>query len=193
MQALIETLSQPWPWYVAGPAIGLVVTLLLVVGNRSFGVSSNLRHLCAAALPTRLPFLRYDWRGVGLWNLLFVAGVASGGFIAGTWLADPQPVAISPATVAELAELGVEHRAGPMPSEIYSLDALSGAAGWLILVGGGFLVGFGARWAGGCTSGHAITGLANLQWPSLVAVLGFFAGGLLATHLLLPLLLGGGS
>lgn len=188
---MIELISRPWPWFVAGPMIGLTVALLLIVGGKSFGVSSSLRHLCAAAAPGRLPFFRYDWRGEGLWNLLFVAGIVVGGFVAGTWLASGEPVDISPSTVAQLEALGVEHGPGLVPEEIYSFEALAKPSGWLIMVGGGFLVGFGARWAGGCTSGHAITGLANLQLPSLVAVVGFFAGGLAATHLLLPLLLGG--
>ena len=206
---MIDLLSKPWPWFIAGPAIGLTVALLLIVGGKSFGVSSSLRHLCAAAaqfsgaaaaqfsgaaVPVGRPrFLRYDWRGLGLWNLLFVAGIVLGGFIAGTWLSSGQPVDISPATVAELEALGVEHGPGLVPESLYSFDALGTSTGWWILIGGGFLVGFGARWAGGCTSGHAITGLANLQLPSLVAVVGFFVGGLVATHFVLPLLLGGGS
>jgi uncharacterized membrane protein YedE/YeeE len=188
---VIETLSQPWPWYVAGPLIGLTVTLLLLVGGKSFGVSSSLRHVCAATVPGKSSFLRYDWYRTGLWNLLFVAGMILGGVLAGAFLSTDQPVAISEATQADLAELGLASESGLLPSEIYSLAALGTPAGFLILVGGGFLVGFGARYAGGCTSGHAITGLANLQLPSLVAVLGFFAGGLIATHFLLPLILGG--
>ncbi len=188
---MIEFLSQPWPWFVAGPLIGLTVVLLLVVGGKSFGVSSSLRHICAATVPGSSAFLRYDWRKSGLWNLLFVVGVVLGGLLAGTLLATGEPVAISEATKADLAALGLASDSGLVPTEIYSLAAVATPAGFVILVVGGFLVGFGARYAGGCTSGHAIMGLANLQLPSLVAVLGFFAGGLLATHLLLPLILGG--
>lgn len=188
---MIETLSQPWPWFVAGPLIGLTVALLLLVGGRAFGVSSSLRHVCAATFPGRSPFLRYDWRGSGLWNLVFVVGVVLGGVLAGTFLSTGEPVALSEATQADLAALGVATKSGLVPTDIYSFQALASPAGFTILVLGGFLVGFGARYAGGCTSGHAITGLASFQLPSLVAVLGFFAGGLLATHLLLPLILGG--
>ncbi|MEM1177755.1 MAG: YeeE/YedE thiosulfate transporter family protein [Acidobacteriota bacterium] len=188
---MIESLSQPWPWFVAGPLIGLTVALLLLVGGRSFGVSSSLRHVCAATVPGKSPFLRYDWRRTGWWNLVFVAGVILGGLIAGTWLSTGEPVAISQATKADLSALGVATDAGLVPTDLYSVRALATPEGFIILVLGGFLVGFGARYAGGCTSGHAITGLASFQLPSLVAVLGFFAGGLAATHLLLPMILGG--
>lgn len=180
-------LLEPWPWYVAGPMIGLTVTLLLLWGGKAFGVSSSLQHVCAATVPGRSPALRYDWR-TGLWNLVFVVGIVLGGALAQA-LTSPEPVALSEATKADLAALGIASGSGLVPAEIYSLAALETPTGWLVLVGGGFLVGFGARYAGGCTSGHAVTGLASLQLPSLVAVLGFFAGGLIATHFLLPLIL----
>ena len=188
---MIDILSQPWPWYVAGPLIGVTAALLLVIGNKSFGMSSSLSHLCAATVPGKSPSLQYDWRRRGLWNLVFVVGVVLGGWIAGHGLDHPYPVAVSAATEADLAELGVSLGQGLVPEEIYSLRALATVEGFVVMVLGGFLVGFGARYAGGCTSGHGVMGLANGQWPSLVAVLGFFVGGLVATHLLLPLLLGG--
>ncbi len=188
---MIETLSQPWPWYVAGPLIGVTVTLLLLLGNKTFGVSSSLQHVCAATVPGQNPYLCYDWRQSGLWNLVFVLGIVLGGVVTGLWLSSPEPVAIAETTVADLAALGIANDGGLMPEEIYSLQALTSPAGFLVVVLGGFLVGFGARWAGGCTSGHGIMGLANLQLPSLVAIVGFFIGGLVSTHLLLPLILGG--
>lgn len=151
---MIELMSRPWPWFVAGPLIGLTVALPMLVGGRSFGVSSSLRHLCAAAAPGRSPFLRYDWRRTGLWNLVFVAGIVLGGGLAGTFLSTGEPVAVSQATRADLAELGVHVRPGLVPEELYSPEALATPAGFVVLVVGGFLVGFGARWAGGCTSGQ---------------------------------------
>jgi uncharacterized membrane protein YedE/YeeE len=185
---MIELISQPWPWYVAGILIGLVVPLLLLAGGE-FGISSNLRHICAAALPTKASFFQYDWKSKGLWNLTFALGIIIGGFIAGTFLASPDPVVgISAATVADLQAIGVEQSEGLAPAAIFSWQGLFTLPGFIMIVVGGFLVGFGTRYAGGCTSGHAISGLANLQLPSLIAVIGFFAGGLLATHLILPLL-----
>jgi hypothetical protein len=186
-----DLLAGPWPWYVAGPLIGLIVPALLLLGGKKFGVSSSLRHLCAATLPARIAFFRYDWRRTGAWNLAFAAGLLVGGAIAATLLpvADPT-IDLAPATRQDLAGLGIADVTGLVPADLFSWRALgAGAAGWVCLLGGGFLLGFGARWAGGCTSGHAITGLADRQLPSLVAVLGFFAGGLAVTHLLLPLLL----
>ena len=187
---MIEILRQPWPWWIAGPLIGLVVPALLLAGGKPFGISANLRHLCAATIPGRAALLRYDWWGAGAWNLMFAAGIVVGGAVAGTVLASPAPVAISAATRADLAALGLTDFAGLVPAELFSLRALTTVPGFVVLVVGGFLVGFGSRYAGGCTSGHAITGLASLQAPSLIAVLGFFAGGLISTHLLLPLVFG---
>lgn len=179
--------SGPWPWYVAGPLIGLFVPALLIVGNAAFGVSSSLRHACAAVLPGSTKYLDYDWKGSGLWNLLFVLGIFMGGFLAVHWSA-PTGIAISAATRADLGKLGIHDFSGLAPVEIFRWSALLSLRGFVSVIVGGFLVGFGTAYAGGCTSGHAISGLANFQLPSLIAVIGFFAGGLLATFFLLPLL-----
>lgn len=186
---MIEFLSRPWPWFVAGPLFGLMVPILLIVGNKLFGISANFRHLCAACLPGRAEYFDYDWRESGGWNLAFAAGVVIGGALAGWWLVNPEPIAIAEATRIDLAALGIRDYTGIVPPEIFSWDALSTGRGILMLIGGGFLVGFGTAYAGGCTSGHGIAGLADLQLPSLIAVIGFFVGGLLSTYYLLPLLL----
>ena len=187
---MISIFSQPWPWYVAGPLIGLFVPALLLLGGKQFGVSANLRHLCAAALPANLDFLKYDWKKSGSWNLAFALGILLGGFVGATFLASPDDtIALAPATLAALGDLGITNFSGLMPAGLFSWQALATVPGFTMIVGGGFLVGFGSRYAGGCTSGHAISGLANLQLPSLVAVLGFFAGGLFVTYVLLPILL----
>ena len=180
--------SGPWPWYIAGPVIGLFVPALLLVGNRMFGVSSNLRHLCSALLPGRLEYFRYDWRRTGLWNLLFVAGIGLGGWLASQW-GEPHNIHISEQTRLALTNLGIHDFSGLAPREVFTWPALFTLKGFVSVVLGGFLVGFGAAYAGGCTSGHAISGLADLQLPSLIAVAGFFAGGLIATYFILPLVL----
>jgi hypothetical protein len=184
----MAALTHPWPWYVAGPLIGLFVPALLILGNKQLGISSNLRHLCAAVVPGRVEFFRYDWRQTGLWNLVFLAGLVVGGFIGGKLLAAPS-VAISAEAQAQLAALGIHDFSGLVPRELFSWSSLLTLRGSVLTVLGGFLVGFGTAYAGGCTSGHGIAGLADLQLPSLIAVLGFFAGGLLATYLILPQLL----
>jgi uncharacterized protein len=181
-------LLHPWPWYVAGPLIGLFVPALLVLDNKQLGISSNLRHLCAALAPRRVSFFRYEWKEAGLWNLVFLAGVVLGGFIGGNLLAAPA-VAISAATHADLAALGIHDFSGLAPRELFRWSSVLRPRGLVLLVAGGVLVGFGTAYAGGCTSGHGIAGLANLERPSVIAVLGFFAGGLLATFVLLPRIL----
>ena len=185
---MFVSFSAPWPWYVAGPAIGLFVPALLILGNQVFGVSSNLRHLCSAIVPGNIEYFRYDWKRTGLWNLLFVAGILIGGFLASHW-GGSQNIAISESTRLALTKLGIHDFSGPAPRELFTWAALLTLKGFVSIVIGGFLVGFGTAYAGGCTSGHAISGLADLQLSSLVAVVGFFAGGLIATHFLLPLFL----
>lgn len=192
---MIEFLRQPWPWWVAGPLVGLVPAALLLLGNRMFGMSSNLRHACAVFAPGSAAFFRYDWKREGGWNLAFALGTLLGGFIGGVLLANPEPVAIAARTRADLEALGVRSFAGLVPTDVFSWAALGSARGLAMVVGGGFLVGFGTAWAGGCTSGHGLTGVADLQAPSFLALLAFFAGGIAATWLLLPLIFrsGGGS
>lgn len=185
---MINFLSQPWPWYVAGALIGLTVPTLLILGNKAFGISSSLRHICAACLPGNIDFFKYDWRR-GSWNLWFVGGIAVGGFVAGTVLKNPDPMTIAPNTVVALQHLGVrDFTTGLLPADIFNWGNLFTATGLLFFVVGGFLVGFGTRYAGGCTSGHAIMGLSSLQWPSLVATISFMVGGFAMTHLGLPVL-----
>ncbi len=189
MNNMIEMLSQAWPWYVAGPLIALVMALLLFVG-KSFGVSDTLRTTCAIGGGGRFSeFFDFDWKKQS-WNLVFVAGAIIGGFIASTWLQQPAPIPLAPDTVAKLQELGIQKPGDNyLPEEIFSWEGLFTLRGFIMLVVGGFLIGFGARYAGGCTSGHAISGLSNLQLPSLIAVIGFFIGGLVMTYFLLPLIL----
>ena len=186
---MLELLSEPWPWYVAGPLIGLMAPLLLLFVGKPFGISSSLRHICAATVPRGIEYFRYNWKQRGAWSLTFAVGVLLGGVIAGTLLLNPSPVAISEATNTDLAALGITDFNGLMPAELISWSSLGTLPGFIFIVVGGFLLGFGARYAGGCTSGHGITGLATLQVSSLVAVVGFFIGGLFITHLVLPLLL----
>lgn len=186
---MLEILTKPWPWYVAGPLVGLVVPLLLVLGNKQFGVSSNLRHACAAVLPGSIAYFRYDWKRTGMWNLVFVLGIVVGGWIAGTLLENPEPVAISAATVRDLSALGIRDFSGLVPGDLFSWASLLTFRGLVVVVLGGFLVGFGTAYAGGCTSGHGLSGIADLQLPSLIALIGFFVGGIAATFLILPLIL----
>ena len=184
MEQFIDWIKQPWPWYVAGPMIGLTVPALLILGNKTFGISSSLRHVCAACVPAGIPFFTYNWKKE-IWNLLFVLGTAIGGFIAMNFLANPETIVVSEATQADLAALGITNYSDLMPVEIFTWDNLFTAKGLLFFVFGGFLVGFGTRYAGGCTSGHAIMGISSLQWPSLVATIFFMIGGFLMTHVLL--------
>ena len=184
---MIDFISQPWPWYVAGPLIGIVVPALFLIGGKQFGLSENLRHVCAM-LPGKVDFFNYDWKN-GIWNLTLILGIVIGGWIGSTLLASGEPVGISDATKSDLALLGITQFDGLLPSDIFSWEGLASLKGLIMIVLGGFLVGFGSRYAGGCTSGHAISGLADLQLPSLIAVIGFFVGGLIATFFLLPIIL----
>lgn len=184
----MELILQPWPWYVSGPLLALVMYLLVYFG-KTFGVSSNLRTLCAIGGAGKYTdFFHYDWKSQ-LWNLMVVLGAILGGFIAYFYLSDHSLIQLNNDTVIKLQEFGFDNIGESLvPMEMFSLESAFSLNGFLILVVGGFLVGFGTRYAGGCTSGHAITGLSNLQLPSLFAVIGFFIGGLVMTHFILPLL-----
>lgn len=182
---MIEFLQQPWPWYVSGPIIGLSVPILLLWGNKMLGISSSLRHTCAAIYPGNVSFLKYNWKEEA-WSFVFALGVLIGGFIGGVLLSNGEPVNISPETVADIKEMGINSFNGLVPEDIFSWSSFFSLRGFIILVFGGFMIGFGSRYAGGCTSGHAIMGISSLQWPSLVAVIFFFVGGLLMTHLISP-------
>ncbi|MCL6524926.1 MAG: YeeE/YedE family protein [Thermoflavifilum sp.] len=180
-------LQQPLPWYVAGPLIGLTVPLLLLMGNKRLGISSSLRHICAACAPAEIPFLKYDWKKQ-VWNLYFVLGILIGGFLAGYVFANPHPVAVSSQTSAMLQHWHIQQGVGLLPEQWFNWHQLLSWQGLMFTVVGGFLVGFGTRYAGGCTSGHGIFGLSSLQWPSLVATASFFLGGIVSAHFILPLL-----
>lgn len=185
---MFEWLKQPWPWYVAGPLIGLMVPVLLLIGNKSFGISSSLRHICAACLPAKIPFFQYDWKKE-TWNLFFVAGVLTGGYIAVAILSNQVPIEVSPKLQQELAGYGISNYNNIVPAELFNWSILVSLKGFIMMVAGGFLVGFGTRYAGGCTSGHSIMGLSMLQLPSLVATVCFMAGGFIVANFVLPLIL----
>ncbi len=184
----MELLYKPWPWYVAGPLIGITVPLLLLLGSKSLGISSTLRQVCAACIPANIPFLQYDWRKDS-WNLIFVIGIFIGGFLGGYVFANPNPVAISTSTINFLKEHGLNEPSGLIPAELFNWSSLITLKGFLIMIVGGFMVGFGTRYARGCTSGHGILGLSALQWPSLLATASFFLGGILFCRFVLPLIL----
>jgi len=185
----MEWIFNPWPWYIGGPMIALIMFLLLYFG-KNFGMSSNLRTFCTICGAGKSnEFFNFDWK-TQQWNLLVSAGAIIGGALAAHFLSTDSSVAIHPDTITKLQELNI-NSAGVsyLPEELFSIEALMQPKVLLILSIGGFLVGFGARYAGGCTSGHAISGLSNLQLVSLYAVIGFFIGGLFMNHLLLPFIL----
>ena|SRR5690349_9414101 len=184
----MELLYKPWPWYVAGAVIGLTVPALLLLGNKRLGISSTLRHLCAACFPANIPFFKYDWKKQS-WSLFFVVGLLIGGFLGGYVFANPEPVNVNEKTRQLFYSWGLADQQGLLPSELFSWRSLATVKGFLLIVVGGFLVGFGTRYAGGCTSGHGIFGLSALQWTSLVATASFFIGGMIFSHFVLPYIL----
>ncbi len=185
---MLHYLQQPWPWYIAGAVIGLIVPALLILGNKHFGISSNLRHICAACFPSNIPFFKYNWRKEK-WNFYFVLGIVIGAFIATKWLSNSQPQIVHPDLIKELATYGIHDFEHFVPSDLFNLETLFSVKGLLVMVVGGFLIGFGTRYAGGCTSGHSIMGLSNLQLPSLIATICFMIGGFIMANWILPFIL----
>lgn len=200
-----EFISQPWPWWMGGVTIGVTLYLLFKF-NKDFGLSANLRTMCAADGAGKYSdFFEFEWGKQG-WNLMVALGAMFGGYIAANYFGGDGLAHVSQATVDTLNQISqqdlltkssvpivpgqdVIHDEIPAFWNLYSWGSLFSIRGLIIIVGGGFLIGFGARYAGGCTSGHAISGIANMQLPSLIAVIGFFVGGLIMTWLLLPYIL----
>lgn len=184
-----DLLYDPWPWYLAGPLMGATIPLLLFLGNKMLGASSSLRHLCAV-LPTNLSYFHYDLRS-GYWNLLFVAGVCLGATICFHYFYQVDQVAIAARTMEDLRALGLSNFQGLHPEELFGDENLLRPRTWLFTLLGGFLVGFGVRYAGGCTSGHGFMGLSQWSRASFIAILAFFTGGMFFTFFLLPYIVGG--
>ena len=184
----MESILQPWPWYVSGPLIAIVMFILIYFG-KTFGMSSNLETFCAIfKAGKKVKLFNFNWRE-NKWNLCVVLGAVIGGYLARFVLSNPIDMDLNPNTVEHLQQLGFNNVGQALvPSEIYSWNHVLSIKGLGILLTGGFLVGFGTRYAGGCTSGHSITGMSSLQLPSLIATIGFFIGGLIMVHLLFPLI-----
>jgi len=180
-------MEQPLPWYIAGILIGIVVPVLLLLGNKTFGVSSSMRHICASCVPANIKFFKYDWKKE-IWNLFFIAGIFGGALAASLFWGNSSVLSISENTLNSLRQYGLSDFSGHMPAEIFSLTEIFSLRTLVFIVFGGLLVGFGTRYAGGCTSGHAIMGLSNFQMPSLIATISFMGGGFIMVHLLMPLL-----
>ncbi|HPF95885.1 MAG TPA: YeeE/YedE thiosulfate transporter family protein [Mangrovimonas sp.] len=184
----MEIILKPWPWYVSGPLIAIIMFLLIFAGKK-FGISSNMRTLCSIAGAGKFStFFKYDWRSES-WNLMVVLGAILGGFLAANYLVEPNfQVNLNPEVVNQLDSYGFSEAGKDfLPAELFSWKNLD-PKNIVLLLAGGFLIGFGSRYAGGCTSGHGISGLSNFQLPSLVAVIGFFIGGLIMVHLVFPLI-----
>ncbi len=182
-----DFITQTWPWWISGTLIAGIMFFLIYFGQ-SFGFSSNLRTICSAAgCGKKVKFFDFNWKSQ-LWNIIFLIGAMMGGFIAHQFFSTDAPMFISENTIRDLESLGFAKPTSVQPKELFSFEAAFTLKGFLLLAIGGLLVGFGSRYAGGCTSGHAISGLSNLQLPSLIAVIGFFIGGLIMTFLIFPLI-----
>lgn len=184
----MDIFFQTWPWYISGLCIGLIMLCLTYFGKH-FGMSSNLESLCSmSGLGKKISYFNFDWKA-NQWNLIVVLGAILGGFVATHFMSDPTNVSINPTTIEQLAKLGIDAPNGKLaPDALFGNQIFVSPKSILILIIGGVLIGFGTRYAGGCTSGHAISGLSNLQLPSLKAVIGFFIGGLLMVHFILPII-----
>lgn len=182
----MDFILQPWPWYIGGPLIALTLFLYFYFG-KNFGASTNFETLCTMAGAGKISdYFKKDWKERDF-ALLFVVGLIIGGFITANFLTPDKSIGLNPVTVNELQEIGFTNVANQyFPDEIFSEEALFSVKGFLILLLSGVCIGFGTRYAGGCTSGHAITGLSSLQLPSLKAVIGFFIGGIIAAWFIIP-------
>jgi len=184
---MLNWLTGPWPWYISGPLMGLMVPVLLLAGNKQFGVSSSFRHICAAVYPGKISYLNYDWKAKS-WSLVLMAGVVTGAFLAVFYMKGDSAPVLTEKAESMFRFWGLTRAESLLPAELFSWKNITDPGTLTALIAGGFLVGFGTRYANGCTSGHAIMGLSLLNLGSLVAVAGFFTGGLIASWFIVPFL-----
>jgi len=184
----MDFLNQTWHWSITGFLIGIIMIILNYFG-KVFGMSSNLRTLCTLAGAAKFSdFFRFDFKAQ-FWNLWLIFGAMLGGFVAVHYMHDASNMKLNPQTIQQLHRLGVDEPNGKLlPNKLFGNEVFTSTKMIAILLVGGLLIGFGSRYGGGCTSGHAIAGMSNLQRQSLKAVIGFFVGGLLVSHIILPLL-----
>jgi uncharacterized membrane protein YedE/YeeE len=183
---MIEFLRQPWHWLITGTIIGLIVPTLLLIGNKRLGVSSFMRHICAICFPRKITLFKYEWKKE-MWNIFFVIGIFLGGLIANQFLSNPQPIQVAQTTKIALAEYGITDFSKILPIELFNFKNIFTIKGFFFFIIGGLFIGFGSRYASGCTSGHSIMGIANLQWPSVIATFFFMIGGILCAKVILPI------
>ncbi len=186
---MLEFISKPWPWYVGGPLIAIVMAVMLLIGKR-FGISKSFEVACSIGGASKLSdYFDLNWKEYD-WLIVLVIGTIGGGFLANEFFVSNEPIDLSQKTVLSLKQLGISNAGETfLPLEVFSWSSLLTIKGIIFIGVGGFLVGFGTRYAGGCTSGHSISGMSELQLPSLIATIGFFIGGLITTHLLIPIVL----
>jgi uncharacterized protein len=167
MPLLLHDLT-PISWALAGAGIAAVTLALLFLLNRRLGISTGFEDLCSLVLQAPY-FRRQTLLGARGWRLPFVAGLLLGGVLSAVLGGGWQPTW----NLGMLdARLGLGH---------------AGKLAWMFA--GGLFIGFGTRMAGGCTSGHGIFGLSNLELPSAVSTASFMAGGIVTTQLLYRVLL----
>jgi hypothetical protein len=184
----MDFLTHTWHWSISGFIIGMVMLALIYFG-KVFGMSSNLRSLCAmTGIGKQVPFFDWDWKSQR-WNLVVIIGAMIGGYVATHYLNDSSNVSINPVTIQKLQKMHIDApNSKLLPDAIFGEAIFQSPKKIFLLIVGGILIGFGSRYAGGCTSGHAISGLSNFQLPSLKAVIGFFVGGLIMVNFIFPLI-----
>lgn len=163
--------TTPLPWFIAGPLIGFIVPLLLVLREKQFGVSSTYRYIGGVVFP-KIPYFNY-YKDADKWQLQFAIGLV----LAGLLVRDIQQWWKPWLDVAQ-SEVAVEQ---------LRVSVYGWSNGWVFLLGG-FLVGFGSRYANGCTAGHCIMGVSQFALSSVLATAAFFSGGLFVSHFVVPLL-----
>lgn len=149
-------ITDPLPWYIAGPLLGLFVPAMLLLTGKEPGVSSSFRHVCAVLPGAKaIDYFNYHVLKDGLWQILFVVGILLGGTLVQYGLGGAGVPLLIPANLTAFGVFG--------------------------LFLGGIAVGFGTRWADGCTSGHTISGISNLSLSSVIASVCFIVGGTAAS------------
>ena len=164
----------PLHWSISGILIGLCVPLLLLIDNKTFGISSSLSDVWDR-----------NKRRKGRWKFKFLLGVLIGAALTNLWSDPSASLLVSSKVINRLKDWNIDFSQGYYPIGLFNFDNWSAV---LLSLSGGFLVGYGARLANGCTSGHCISGISNLQLSSMIVTLSFFIGAIITSYLIYPMM-----
>lgn len=167
---------EQWSPYVVGAGIGILSWFAFLLSDKPLGCStafarsSGMIEKLLRGKEAEQKLYYQKFAPVIDWQWMLVLGLIIGAFIS--------------------AKLSGQFQFSWIPSQWQAMVGDAPLIRWIVALTGGIIMGFGARWAGGCTSGHGISGTLQLAVSSWLAAMSFFVGGILTAMLIFRILLG---